>query len=127
MKNVIINYIFNDKDLILKSEEDKISLKIFKLGLSEGDEVEVFFIVKDSPNKSTAQLKKVHAMIRDLAMETGETFSKVKNDIKYLTGLYENLETGIKYKSFKHCTKEEIEMVITKLYEISSEMGFQLF
>lgn len=124
---IIVNYIFNNGELVLETFEDKRTIQLFKLQLKEGDKIECFFDIKKEANKSLAQLKKVHVMIRKLSEETGDTFEKLKKDLKYNNGLYTIVNDNIEYKSLKDCTKEEIEKLILNLYDINNKMGFQLF
>lgn len=91
----------------------------FVKGLEEGQVVEAFFeAYKD--DGTNPQLAKIHASIKKLAMETGNSFSSIKEHLKMSSGLCWTGKDGKKYcKSFADCSKEELGLVI----EVLNEMG----
>ena len=93
--------------------------------LPEGTKVEIFASIS-SEDGSNAQLAKVHAMIRQLANDLGYTFSEMKLQAKRKTGLCW-VSNGQEYcKSFKDCSKSELNLVIQALIEIGDFTGMNL-
>ena len=93
--------------------------------LPEGTKVEIFASIS-SEDGSNAQLAKVHAMIRQLANDLGYTFSEMKLQAKRKTGLCW-VSNGQEYcKSFKDCSKQELNLVIQALIEIGDFTGVNL-
>jgi hypothetical protein len=96
-------FIKKNGKIIYDSPQDKLSYEIFIDKLKEGQKVEMYIDLA-SADKSTAQLAKVHACIRELAKESGNTFDEMKNIIKK--------ESGLKDKSFADCSKDELMLAI---------------
>ena len=85
--------------------------------LPEGAKVEMF--VSTSTDKgSSAQLARIHVMIRELATTLGYTFEEIKLECKRKTGLCIVKEKSEYCKSFADCDKEELNLVIQSLLEI---------
>ena len=101
------------------SPKVKLAYELFVEKLSEGQEVEMYI---DLANKdhSKAQLAKVHACIRELANESGYTFSEMKKLIKKQAGLCEGEDC---YKSFAECSKDELTMAIQACIEIGEDLN----
>ncbi len=109
--------------LIYPDASDKLSFRLFKGKLKEGQEVEVFMDVT-SKKASTAQITKVHTCIRVLATEAGYTFDEMKTIVKQKSGLeYTDGEGEKTLKSFAHCTKDEITMAIETCNEIGRDFN----
>jgi hypothetical protein len=89
--------------LVFDNPQDKLAYEIFLDKIPEGQKVEMYLDLA-SGDKSTAQLAKVHACIRELAKEAGNTFEEMKNIIKE--------EAGLKDKSFADCSKHELMLAI---------------
>ena len=68
------------------------------------------------PNGTKAQLAKIHAMINEMAAETGESAAKTKKDVKLKCGLTEMIGNEIKYRSFANCSTQTLSDVIEQLY-----------
>ena len=86
-------------------------------GLPEGAKIEMFVSVSTTKG-SSAQLARVHVMIRELASTLGYTFEEVKLLSKRKSGLC-IVKEGTEYcKSFADCDKEELNLVIQALVEI---------
>lgn len=93
--------------------------------LPEGTKVEIFASIS-SEDGSNAQIAKVHAMIRQLANDLGYTFSEMKLQAKRKTGLCW-VNNGQEYcKSFKDCSKSELNLVIQALIEMGDFAGSNL-
>ena len=93
--------------------------------LPEGTKVEIFVSVSGEDG-TNAQLAKVHAMIRQLANDIGYTFSEMKLQVKRKTGLCFNRDGQEYCKSFKDCSKSELNLVIQELIEMGDFSGSNL-
>jgi len=93
--------------------------------LPEGTKIEIFASISDE-NGSNAQLAKIHAMIRQLANDLGYTFSELKLQAKRKTGLCWTSNNQEYCKSFKDCSKSELNLVIQSLIEIGDFSGSNL-
>lgn len=89
--------------LVYESPKDKLAYELFVEKIPEGQKVEMYIDLATA-DKSNAQLAKVHACIRELAKESGNTFEDMKNIVKK--------ESGLKDKSFADCSKSEIMLAI---------------
>ena len=93
--------------------------------LPEDTRVEIFVSVS-SDDGTSAQIAKVHAMIREIANNIGYTFSEMKLQAKRKAGLCFN-KNGSEYcKSFGDCSKQELNLVIQELIEIGDFSGINL-
>ena len=93
--------------------------------LPEGAKVEIF-VSMSGDNGTNAQIAKIHVMIRQLADDTGYTFSEMKLQIKRQAGLCFN-KGGTEYcKSFRDCNKSELSSVIQELIITGDEVGSNL-
>jgi hypothetical protein len=93
--------------------------------LPEGTKIEIFASIGDE-NGSNAQLAKIHAMIRELANDIGHTFQELKLEAKRKTGLCFNKDNQEYCKSFKDCSKQELNLVIQSLIEMGDFTGSNL-
>lgn len=82
--------------------------------LADGQVVEVYFEGQND-NGTNLQLAKIHACIRKLASETGNTFQGIKDAIK--------TEAGLGNKSFGDCSIEELNLVIQAIFEAGDFVG----
>jgi len=103
--------------LVYPNDKSKLNYKLFLDKLPEGQEIEMF-IGLTSSDKSVAQLAKVHACIRELALESGYTFDEMKILIKEKSGLSYNAGDAIIFKSFADCSKNELLLAIQACIEI---------
>ena len=94
-------------------------------GLPEGTKIEIFASVSGEDG-TNAQLAKIHAMIRELANEIGHTFQELKIEAKRKTGLCFVKDKQEYCKSFKDCSKQELNLVIQALIEIGDFTGMNL-
>ena len=76
------------------------------------------FIGLTSSDKSVAQLAKVHACIRELALESGYTFDEMKVLVKEKSGLAYDGGGAVFFKSFADCSKSELALAIQACIEI---------
>lgn len=98
----------------------------FLNGLIEGQIVDGFYDA-NKDDGTLAQLAKVHACIRQLAIDTGDNFEDLKFEVKKMSGLCVAKEiNGEKFlvcKSFSKCSKEELGLVIETLIQIGDTVG----
>ena len=93
--------------------------------LPEDTKIEIFVSVSEDDG-TTAQIAKIHAMIREIANSIGYTFSEMKLQTKRKAGLCFN-KGGSEYcKSFADCSKSELNLVIQELIEIGDFSGINL-
>lgn len=116
-----IKFTLSEGKLVPVNKEHKLKYKLFIEGLKEGDEIETF-LNKTDPEKSLAQLAKVHACIKTIAMESGYTFLEVKQLVKEYSGLSLNNEN----KSFADCSVQELMLAIQACIEIGYEYNLNL-
>ena len=95
---------------------------LFQACLEEGVYIDVYMEVND-PNGTLAQLAKLHAMIRDLAAHTGETFNDMKLYVKDRAGLVTREANDIHIKSFKDCSKLELSLAIQACIGLGEEIN----
>ncbi len=93
--------------------------------LPEGTKVETFVSVAGEDG-TNAQLAKIHAMIREVANEVGHTFAEIKLEAKRNTGLCFVRDKQEYCKSFKDCSKQELNLVIQSLIEMGDFTGVNL-
>jgi hypothetical protein len=93
--------------------------------LPEGTKVEIFVSIAGEDG-TNAQLAKIHAMIRELANEVGHTFQEMKLETKRKAGLCFVRDKQEYCKSFKDCSKQELNLVIQALIEIGDFTGVNL-
>lgn len=92
-------------------------LKQFIASLADNEIVHAILDVEEADN-TKAQLAKIHAMIGEIASETGEDVKKTKQDVKDQCGLTHYIDNKKYYKSFADQSKEKLSDVIEKLYLI---------
>lgn len=93
--------------------------------LPDGAKVEIF-VSMSGDDGTNAQIAKIHVMIRQLANDTGYTFSEMKLQIKRQAGLCYN-KGGTEYcKSLGDCNKSELSSVIQELINTGDEVGSNL-
>ena len=93
----------------------------FKKHIPEGMLVDCYFEVTHDDG-TLAQLAKVHAMIKSLAIHIGETFENMKLLVKERAGLCISKHvSGKEYlivKSFGDCSKDELMLAIKACEEL---------
>jgi hypothetical protein len=93
--------------------------------LPEGTKIEIFASIS-SEDGTNAQLAKIHAMIRELANEIGNTFQELKIEAKRQAGLCFTRDKQEYCKSFKDCSKQELNLVIQALIDMGDFTGMNL-
>jgi hypothetical protein len=123
MQNITVR--FDKRSGVLKplTSSDAAKYFEFKKGLAEGEIVELYITkIDNEDDKTSGQLAKVHAMIRDLARETGHTFEEMKEAVKEKAGLIN--PASKEYKSFADCDKKELSDAIQMCIEIGNIVGY---
>ena len=110
--------------LVFHKESDKKLYEKFIASLPEDSIVE-FYSELESDGGSLAQLKKIHAMIRDLSIHTGHGFSEMKLYVMEESGLCFTKDSTLTCKSFADCSKEELSIVIQTLEQIEIKVNLQ--
>jgi hypothetical protein len=109
------------KELVFRSDLDKIKYDNFVKGMENGEFVEVTYEIRISDG-SYAQLSKLHKCIRELGNFLGYSFDDMKLEVKERAGL--KSKTG--YKSFADCSREELSLAIQATIEIGDLVGYSL-
>lgn len=129
MQNATVNYIKKDGQLVPASERDAGALKLFNMAVKDGDIIEVYLTKTDGEQKTTGQLAKIHAMIREIAGFTGNDFDDIKDEVKRKAGLYVvkgTAEHQTELKSFAQCSKEELSTAIEMCVQLGHLVGYYL-
>tara|TARA_Y100000401_G_C8211121_1_gene168497 strand:- start:214 stop:573 length:360 start_codon:yes stop_codon:yes gene_type:complete len=84
--------------------------------LPEGTKVEIFMDISGRKG-SNAQLAKIHAMIRQLANDTGNDVVDMKSYVK---------TEALLDKSFADCDTDELSSVIQVIYNLGDKVGSNL-
>lgn len=92
--------------------------------VKEDDALFITYEVEDENDHSYAQISKIHASIRELAMFTGEDFEAMKITLKREIGLYE--PASDKLKSFGKYSKKELSEAIRIVIEWGNVAGINL-
>lgn len=123
MQNITVRFGKNSGKLKLLSSEDAAKYFQFEKDLAEGEIVEVYITkIVNEDDKTSGQLAKVHACIRELARETGHTFEEMKQTVKEKAGLID--PASKEYKSFADCNKKELSDAIQICVEIGNIVGY---
>lgn len=95
---------------------------LFLACLEEGVYVDIYMEIND-PNGTLAQLAKLHAMIKELAAHSGETFNDMKVYVKDRAGLVTKEGKDIHVKSFKDCSKLELSLAIQACIALGEDIN----
>jgi hypothetical protein len=129
MHDLKINYIFKDGRILPASEKDFAQLALFTKTLKENQTLEVYMSPMHGSDATLGQLAKIHAMIKELSMFTGEGFADLKNVVKHKAGLYNVVDSRsgeVEFKSFGKCSKTELSKAIEACLEIGDAVGYSL-
>lgn len=123
MQNITVKFKKHNGELKPLTSEDSAKFFEFKRQLHDEETVE-FYITKivNENDRTLGQLAKVHAMIKELARETGHTFEEMKETVKEKAGLVDPASN--EYKSFSVCSKKELSDAIQMCIEIGSLVGY---
>jgi hypothetical protein len=106
--------------------KDKVKYNLLLEKIPDNGVVEVLFTIQHN-KASNAQISKLHASIRQIAFELGNSFDDIKSIIKLKTGLIHNDDKGnVVEKSFADCTKEEISLAIETCQDLANQQGIML-
>lgn len=123
MQNITVRFGKNSGKLRLLTTDDAAKYFQFEKDLAEGEIVEVYITkIENENDKTSGQLAKVHACIRELARETGHTFEEMKQTVKEKAGLID--PASKEYKSFSDCNKKELSDAIQMCVEIGNIVGY---
>lgn len=118
-----------DGELVYTTTMSDIKYELFKKNIPEGTLVEVYMDIQKDDG-TLAQLAKIHAMIRQLCMHTGDSVEDMKLIVKKRTGLCieKHIEgsTFLHCKSFGDCSRDELSLAINTIQEISLLLEFPL-
>lgn len=115
---LIVKMIKKDGQLVAADEGQLFMYNAFVSTMEEGQQASVF-LDAFSETGTNAQKAKIHACIRKLSQETGESFEMMKLVIKKKAGLI----NGEDVKSFGDCSVEELALVIEALNEAGKMMN----
>lgn len=121
-KLFIAKLVMKNGRLAFKKATDLSLFNMLARQLKEGQSVEqmISFGLEDG---TLSQIAKVHACIRDIAKETGDTFTATKVSIKKQCGL---IAMGGDVKSFGDCSFSELSDCIHHCVEIGTFLGIDL-
>jgi hypothetical protein len=123
MQNISVKFGKHNGELKPLTSADAAKYFEFRKELAEGEIIELYITKIENEDDATAgQIAKVHAMIRDLARETGYTFDEMKTTVKEKAGLVD--PASKEYKSFANCSKKELSDAIQNCIEIGNIVGF---
>lgn len=108
--------------IVLKTSLEILKYQEFIDSLKEGTFVSVT-LEASSRDNTKAQLAKVHAMIKEIADETGDSFEDTKKNIKNQCGLTFYKDKVKHYRSFANCSKLELMNVIENIYQLGIFVG----
>lgn len=112
-----------DNKLVHVKSSAKVLYEEFVKNIKPNQVVDVYFEAHDGSG-TNAQLQKIHACIREIAFEMGDTFPSVKSMIKQMSGLKFPLQGEKDYeKSFAICSAKELSIVIQTIIEAGKEIG----
>jgi hypothetical protein len=107
----------NNKDVVLFNQLRK----------AVGDGTMIGYLDEADSEDHRNYLAKVHKSIRVLSFHTGFTFEEMKSVIKKRSGLYMTSKSGIEYKSFAYCTKEELMLAIQACVDLSIDVDVTIY
>lgn len=127
--NLVSKYIKKNGGLEFTSLPHSKQFELYVSRIPEGTVVECFYEVENDDG-TLPQLAKIHAMIKQLAIHVGESFSDMKLLVKDKAGLCLAREvSGKEYfipKSFAECSKEELSLAIQAAIEIGQIVNYPL-
>lgn len=129
MKSITGILVKENGRLVPSSPKDAKKLDLFTNKFNEGDLVEIY-MEHMSDDGTLAQLAKVHAMIRELALHIGEPFEDMKLIIKKRAGLCIEKEIdGQRFmycKSLGKCSKQELSLCVEAIKKIGVDIDYPI-
>lgn len=123
--NLFINGVIKDGQIDYPVSINNKRLQNFLKEAPEGARVEIFISISDE-KATTAQIARIHAMIRQLSSDVGYTFEEMKLQVKRKAGLCTISNEVSSCKSFAACDKDELNLAIQACIEIGDFNGVQL-
>lgn len=112
----------DDDKMKYRSPAERSLYDEFIKALVNGQKVTMFLEAHDN-SKTLSQLAKVHACIREIAIEQGDSFKEVKKEVKRNAGLYTEFKGMAYEKSFEDCSIGEMTLVVEAIIEIGDFIG----
>jgi hypothetical protein len=129
MKSVTGILVKENGRFVPSSPKDAKKIDMFVNKFQEGDLVEMYMEYM-SDDGTLAQLAKVHAMIRQLALHIGENFEDMKLIIKKRAGLCIEKEIeGERFmycKSLGKCSKQELSLCVEAIKKIGDDIDYPI-
>ena len=125
MKNLSISVRMKKSDgkMVLLNKYQEQSFRRFCEALEEGQEADVFYDAV-STEVTKAQLAKIYAGLKSLAIELGYSLYEIKNIIKENAGLRFRQSSGEFFtKSFKDMSSDEIYLIFQAMNEAGAVVG----
>ena len=123
MQNISVRFGKHNGELKPLTSTDAAKYFEFRKQLEEGEIIELYITKVENENDATlGQLAKVHAMIKELARETGDSFDDMKLVVKQKAGLLD--PASKEFKSFGKCSKKELSDAIQSCMDIGNIIGF---
>lgn len=123
MQNISVRFAKHGGELKPLTVQDGAKYFEFRKEVAEGEIIELYITRIENENDATAgQIAKIHAMIRDLARETGNTFDEMKVTVKEKAGLIN--PASKECMSFAKCNKKELSDAIQTCIEIGNFIGY---
>lgn len=127
MNSAIIKFKYTEEGFVPLNEAESKKLTLYKKVLPLEGTIDAYFTLETPADRTLGQLAKVHALIKEIADESGNSAEDVKDDIKRKAGLYVVTETSdLEFKSFKDCSKKELSKAIECCIELGSFLGYHL-
>ena len=111
-----------DGKVIHKDATEKKLYQEFKNSIEEGQKV-TMFIEAHNDDGFFSQLAKIHACIREISSEMGQSFQDSKKMIKEMSGLYFEVGNTFYEKSFGNCSVAELTLAIQAIIEAGDAIG----
>jgi hypothetical protein len=129
MINLVSKYVKKNGQIEFYTIAASKKFEIFVSNIPDNTIVECFYEVQHDDG-TLPQLAKIHAMIKELSIFTGETVENMKLLVKDKAGLCIVREvSGKEYflaKSFGDCSKDELSLAIQALIEIGQSIDYPL-
>jgi len=123
----VLRIVFKKKGdkLIIPSKLAREQYKIFLSSLADGDDVEGLLELK-TRDSTSAQLAKIHVMIKLMAMEQGSTIKEMKEQMKDECGMYDTVDGKKVYQSFAGRSKDELSNTIETIIQKARFLNINL-
>lgn len=124
MKQLPLTILFKLENgvLVPKRDVDEYKLLDYLKNVDEGAVLQVTY-EEYSEDGTYAQISKLQACTRELAIYLGYSHKEVKDMVKHKTGLY---TPDGDLKSFAHCSKEELSLAIQSVLDLGEKVDFPL-